>query len=119
MAFDWARYLVLAEELATRPDDEAKRTAISRAYYAIYCIARDRYVVERGPVPLGVNSHAEIWNWYRQSRDRTRGFIGRDGQRMLGFRVMADYDADYDDLIADTGRAVLIARKALANLSKL
>jgi hypothetical protein len=31
MLFEWAMYLRLAEELAVRPDEASKRTAISRA----------------------------------------------------------------------------------------
>lgn len=35
--FDWVQYLIIARELATRPDNEsALRSSISRAYYAAY-----------------------------------------------------------------------------------
>ena len=46
MNFDWSEYLNLAQELAGRPtslsNEEARlRSAISRAYYAAFCKARN------------------------------------------------------------------------------
>lgn len=37
--FDWLRFLSLAERLATEEDEEALRSAISRAYYAAFQVA--------------------------------------------------------------------------------
>ena len=36
MAFDWRRYLALADELAGDPREEMQRSSISRAYYCVY-----------------------------------------------------------------------------------
>lgn len=49
MTFDWTEFLKLARELQERADDAdlpfapeaAKRTAVSRAYYAAFCHARN------------------------------------------------------------------------------
>jgi hypothetical protein len=38
--FDWTSYFVLARELAKRPEEASRRTAVSRAYYAIFNKAR-------------------------------------------------------------------------------
>ena len=36
MAFDWRRYLALADEVAGDPREEMQRSSISRAYYCVY-----------------------------------------------------------------------------------
>jgi hypothetical protein len=46
MAFDWREYLTLAEAIhreagATLPEEAANRSAVSRAYYAAFCAARN------------------------------------------------------------------------------
>ena len=58
--FDWADYLTLAQELATRRSDEAAlRPAVSRAYYAAFCQARN--VLRREGVNTGdLRSHTAL-----------------------------------------------------------
>jgi len=41
MTFDWTEYLKLANELAKRNDEASLRSSISRAYYGVFCIARN------------------------------------------------------------------------------
>ena len=51
--FEWAAYHTLARELATRSGDEAAlRTAVSRAYYAAFCRARNFFCVEKVSIPM-------------------------------------------------------------------
>ena len=40
MGFEWSKYLELAEELVQLDDEAALRSAVSRAYYAVYGKAR-------------------------------------------------------------------------------
>jgi hypothetical protein len=40
--FDWRLYLPLAGALAGRRDEASERWAISRGYYAAYCVVRNR-----------------------------------------------------------------------------
>ena len=45
MSFDWSEYLKLAQELAGQTGNPASqearlRAAVSRAYYAVFCISR-------------------------------------------------------------------------------
>jgi hypothetical protein len=42
MNFNWIRYIYLATELLKGSDESYYRSAISRAYYGVFCIARDR-----------------------------------------------------------------------------
>lgn len=46
MSFNWGDYLSLANALLTKPntpgpEEAAYRSAVSRAYYAAFCIARN------------------------------------------------------------------------------
>ena len=94
MSFDWREYLDLARELAgrgtTRSTEEAKlRSAISRAYYASYCKARNQY-----PAPPNFvgSEHTFVWNQFQKSSDLTRKEIGREGHRLRIDRNLADYE---------------------------
>lgn len=84
-------YLRLAEELAARPDEAAKRTAISRAYYFVFNIAFARAESAAGRCPVNAGRHAWCWNQYIQSPDSTCKQLGNDGDRMKRRRVEADY----------------------------
>lgn len=119
MAFSWRDYLSLAEDLSKRGGDAAKRSANSRAYYAAYCTARDRYVEEAGPLPLDYSTHATVWSWFSRSRNGIRKFIGRDGRRLGDLRVTADYEIEFTTLDLDLPKALTLARKIIDNLDSL
>ncbi len=58
MAFDWKEFLGLARALANRTGsgysvEAAGRTAVSRAYYAAYCWARNYAMSQLGFQPTG------------------------------------------------------------------
>ncbi len=82
MDFNWAEYLVLAEQLHKEgiisPADEAKiRTALSRAYYAAFKTA-ERYLQSHGGVKRQENegSHEAVIRIYEDSADRSKRRIG-------------------------------------------
>lgn len=59
-SFDWAGYLSLADYLASRPDEAARRSAISRAYYYVYNIALRR-AEQNGFVAIrGESTHTQL-----------------------------------------------------------
>ena len=78
MPFEWTMYLRLAEELAARPDEAAKRTAISRAYYFVFNIAFARAESTAGRCPVNEGRHAWCWNRYIQSPDIDGRQLGSD-----------------------------------------
>jgi uncharacterized protein (UPF0332 family) len=90
--FDWAEYLVLAESLARRTDDEsALRSAVSRAYYAASNRACDLLVSEGQGLPGRVaESHLQTWLRFR-GRGRARNSIFVNGDRLRRRRHHADY----------------------------
>ena len=122
MIFDWADYLALARQLATKwqqtarndsPTDTladapsepfglaptspeaALRTAVSRAYYAAFHFARD-YLDRQGRLPYSRDeSHATVWRSF--DRGGREAKIKSDGFYLRDARIVADYEPDLTD----------------------
>ena len=62
MRFDWTEFLRLAVDLAGRTTDEAaRRSAVSRGYYAAFGVARDFAVRELHFIPTGrADDHRKV-----------------------------------------------------------
>lgn len=104
MTFDPRHFLDLASELVQvlptgpagkgllTPEQEAKaRTAIGRAYYAAYLVAR-WYALEQDPfLSLREDSHQALFRWY-ESNDRAS--IGSNLFMLSKKRREADYKLD-------------------------
>jgi hypothetical protein len=120
MAFDWVNYLQLAEELAARPDEAAKRAAISRAYYFVYNIAFARAEVTVGRCREVGSKHVWCWKMYRRSIDPTCKELGRVGNNMKRRRIEADYERATRPKLDDEVQVTLMeARKFQADLASL
>lgn len=123
--FDWTAYLELAQELAHQgtqsPNDEAKlRSAVSRAYYAAYCTARNRLRdKDTGQVPRGTDAHSFVWDCFSASPDDRRKRIGESGQRLRRDRNSADYDDVVTKLPLVLAKALIESRQILDLLSQL
>jgi uncharacterized protein (UPF0332 family) len=87
--FDWDGFLALAEELAARPQDEAaRRSAISRAYYATFHAGRE-YLLRAGiPVHRGHFAHLQVKDELRKRSEK----IADEVERLQSWRKEADYD---------------------------
>lgn len=97
MSFKWSEYLVLAETLfhakAKFPDEEACfRAAISRAYYAAFCTARNRARGEGLILSDDARSHDVVASYYSNSGIEVREKIGLLLHRLRGRRNRADYE---------------------------
>lgn len=93
--FDWANYLMLARDLAAPgADGAALRSAVSRAYYAAFCQARN-ILRQDGVNTDDLRSHWSLWNIYRDDPDPVRQIIGEDGNRIRGYRSQADYSDEF------------------------
>lgn len=120
MAFDWAEHLVLAEELAGRSTNEASlRSAVSRAYYAAFCTARNRLLREGEDIPKTGEAHITVWTRYRESDRKDRRDIGITGDRLRRTRNKADYDDDLSDISPMVQDTVVKARHLLDSLGDL
>lgn len=127
MSFDWREYLAVAEDLdagrAPSASEEARaRAAVSRAYYAVFCRARD-YLIRLGEI-----SHARADEPHLHSRvaqQLSRGFDGRRrdvAQRLRDMRAArnrCDYEGDVPDVIALKAATLTHARHAFAKLEAL
>jgi hypothetical protein len=118
--FDWSDSLVLAQRLAQETNDEAARSAaISRAYYAASCTARDRLVAHGCPVSRR-GAHAQVWAAYRNSAQKDCRKIGEWGFNLRDRRNRADYDATLMfRLVSEVHVALRFASNILSGLARL
>ena len=125
MSFDWSEYLILAQELAgqaTRPSSqEAKlRSAISRAYYAAFCKARNHLRdKEHHRIPSGGEAHQYVQNQFKDSPDKARRDVGANLNRLRIRRTKADYEDRVTKLPRTTEYAVKVAERIVSNLRRL
>lgn len=121
MVFDWSQYLALAEELAEQKDNEAAlRSAVSRAYYAAFCLAREHLLntnmLFRSRPRRPRLSHQTVWLTYRRDVDRR---IGIDGNRLRELRNLVDYEDVVPNLDNAVRSALSTSRRILASLHEL
>lgn len=122
MPFDWSQYLTLAEELALRTTEEAAmRSAISRAYYAAFNLARIRAEKNLGSIPRPPNlgSHEALWTVFRRHTDRRCRAIGVNGDRLRDNRGRADYRDAIANVQSEMAAALLKARVIVQSLGVL
>lgn len=127
MSFDWAEYLDVAKSLsgqsATPPGREAAlRAAISRAYYAAFCSARnhlrDRDNVQT--IPLDGRAHFDVPAEFSASDIAARRQIGEDLNRLRLARRDADYyDQFPTDIQKKAGEVIMRAGRVISGLAKL
>ena len=124
MSFDWSDYLTLANELAPRPIDrttaEAKlRSAISRAYYANHCKARNYLRDHEDLATPREYVHRFVIEQFSSSPDRNRRDIGKDLNRLKIDRIKADYDDEFSGLAAKTETVLILAGQVSEKLERL
>ena len=119
MPFDWNHYKTFAEELkATRTDEAAQRSAVSRVYYAVFNQAYD-YLRQQGfERRVGEGMHKQVWDEYRKGH-RTRKAIGTNGSRLHDNRVAVDYQAEVPKLPELLTESFRTAANLLAYLAQL
>lgn len=111
---DWYAYLDLAKELAEPKEglshheiQARQRSAVSRAYYAIFCSVRDIFDPDyRYGLPSGQEGsyHAKLWKKLKTHSDESHRYIGRRGTDLKEARRQADYDeivVDLDYVVED------------------
>jgi uncharacterized protein (UPF0332 family) len=112
--FCWKNYLTLAQALAKTTNDEAYlRSAISRAYYAAFCSARNFMINNDGKqMPsrndlrnMDMSAHVYIMLYFKEGRVRNKKFKKNDTRRTIGkdldtMRVDRE-NVDYDNYICD------------------
>lgn len=125
MSFDWSEYLTLAQELASTstnsPIKEAKlRSAISRAYYASFCKARNLLISKEGPIPYGVNVHWYVVDKFETSSQAVYQTIGQFLHHLRSTRNIIDYkDKFHGDLLSTTKGVLVEAEEVIRLLGTL
>ena len=113
MSFDWKDYVYLAEELLSRQEESALRSSISRAYYGVFCIARNKKGYKN---TTEKNVHQKVISEYKNSQDRKEQNIGRILDKLRESRNKADYNEDrpIDKSLAE--RMVYSAKQILRSM---
>ncbi len=124
MSFDWSEYLTLAQQLAgldvTPPGQEATyRCALSRAYYAIFCLARNRLLDEGRTLYGDGRDHRHVQNEFKESPDPKRQTVGQYLNRLHTARIKADYRDSFPRLSRRIKIDMPLAQQALLILAKL
>lgn len=119
MSFDWKLYVQLADELInhqrTQGLQEAYlRSAISRSYYGVFCIARN-FLVSRGTTIPTANTHKFVRDKYRKSPNKAEKKIGKDLFSLWLDRKEADYE---DGATIDINRARTAHQLAIRILNR-
>ena len=110
MSFAWREYIKLAEELIIQNKKEScLRSGISRAYYGVFCIMRDK---------AGLKSyrerdvHGKVINHYKSSNDGKERYVGKLLDELRKKRNDADYDED-KNINADSAKTSLLESKTI------
>lgn len=135
VTFDWAKFFNLALDLdhqakaTTDPQlqEAQRRSAISRAYYACWCRARNTLKTQDDVLAVCLRGHSSVSdclrdhgcviNYYLQSKDNSRRQIGDDLQRMMRARKQADYDDVVPNVKRLCDQQLLFAQDILALLN--
>ncbi len=113
MSFPWNEYLTLAETLldnraAFAHEEACYRAAISRAYYAAYCAARNHALDNEGLIiPNRRNKHQYVITHYTNGRRKEQKVVGVNLGRLRTKRNRADYDNPNIDRVADLAQHAL------------
>ncbi len=113
MRFNWEDYIHFAEGLLSESEESCFRSAISRAYYGVFCIARNRKGFREF---AGANIHWKVINRYKSSSDKSERNVGRILDKLRRSRNDADYDEGKYISRGIAERAVCSAKYVLTSL---
>ncbi len=94
MSFNWRDYISLAEDLVNSTEEARLRSCISRAYYGVFCIARNRKGYKGSNPKKGENLHWIVINAYKESTHVEEQKIGWILDKLRRSRNNADYEGD-------------------------
>jgi hypothetical protein len=100
-------------------DEAAERSAIGRAYYAAFGMART-YLRRQGVrLPPGGLPHVAVWDRFHAVPDRAHRRIADRGRHLRRWRTRADYDDQYPGLTREARTSVAFARGILTDFDSL
>jgi uncharacterized protein (UPF0332 family) len=96
--FEWADFVTLAQQLRDQDGEASHRSAISRAYYGVFCQARNHLEKQdKTSKYRDGDVHSNVWRAY-DNRGRTYKAVGTSGRRLRELRNKVDYDDDIEKL---------------------
>lgn len=128
MAFNWNDYLDLAKSFQKltlskiKIEEACCRTAVSRAYYAVYHIALDfaeknlSYSKSTG-IEAGKN-HSELGKYYKGCADYEYKKLGRILRRMHSDRLKCDYGGSIGNAKSTMNNTILNADDIIKIINK-
>lgn len=120
--FDWNDFLPLARRLTGRTTVEADlRTAIGRAYYAVFHAASSFIRTKALIPPTERLTHDKVWSILANDPDPDRADVGRRGVRLKRLRVNADYRTTFPnpDIATQATEAITEAEELIEAISRL
>jgi len=123
MSFDWKLYVQLAEELIDFYRSEALkeayfRSAISCAYYGVFCIARN-FLKSKGKTIPPIDTHKFVREQFKRSSDMIERKIGENLARLWKERKDSDYEDTADINRERAKTACELAKRLLQELKKI
>lgn len=123
MSFSWESYIQLGDELVSfREESDLQeaclRSAISRCYYGIFCIARNHLIARNLPIPR-IDTHKSVRERYQRLPGDVEKKIAKNLRRLWHERKDADYEneASIDTLRAKT--ALDLSKRTLEQLRQI
>jgi uncharacterized protein (UPF0332 family) len=123
MTFEWKDYFILACDLKKQAvgssiEEALLRSAISRAYYAAFCIARNylRDVIKDPDLPYDGTAHSFMIGKFRNSNNRNYLKVGNNLDRLRAYRRFADYDDIVSKLNSRAADALYFAEQVISLL---
>ena len=117
--FDWPDFLTLADELSRRPEEACLRTSISRAYYYIYHLGRQRVLDNGFIVNHYGDSHRQVWEKFENDPTPDCKKLAILANQLKDKRQRADYDKPYVRIADEFPAVIEIARKFATDLARL
>ncbi|MDI6781099.1 MAG: HEPN domain-containing protein [bacterium] len=116
MSFDWREYIKLSEELILRKEEACLRSAVSRSYYGVFCIARNKL---RYRSYSGSDVHRKVIETYENSRDIIQKKIGKNLNELRKARNNADYDNSIEIKKDEAERMLVLSKQVLKSMESL
>ncbi len=116
MSFDWREYLELAKDLAGEPSsgyskEASQRSAVSRAYYASFCWARDYAEAHWGFSPERTGDDHRLLREHLRKRGMVK--MASDLSKLRGWRNACDYENQVPSLHQYTSNSTKLADKII------
>lgn len=118
MIFDWSKYLDLASCITGEPAADAEasyRTAISRAYYAAFCTARD-YVSKKNNTSYNSDAHRRVRTDLEKAASQK---LANQLRTIMDMRHKADYENNFSNPKPEAFKAITRAKQILEEIKSL